>query len=194
VADFASCSGVRISKQQRRNLISTRALHWYAIRVKSNRERVTADSLKGKGLEVFLPEYRSQSRKNTRRSSSLPLFAGYLFCRFDPLNRLPILMVPGVVHIVGFGKDPEPVDPEEMSRLFALTECQLELEPHPYPPVGEHIRLQNGPLRGIDGIILAHEGEDRLVVSVTLLQRSVAVQIERDWLAPLELEVSTPSI
>jgi transcription antitermination factor NusG len=175
-------------------MMSTRALQWYAVRVKSNRERVTADSLKGKGLEVFLPEYRSQSRNNTRRTFSLPLFAGYLFCRFDALNRLPILMVPGVVHIVGFGKDPEPVDPEEMARLFALAECRLDLKPHPYPPVGKHIRLQSGPLLGIDGIILAHEGEDRLVISVTLLQRSVAVQIERDWLAPLELEVSTPSI
>jgi transcriptional antiterminator NusG len=180
-------------------MISSRALQWYAVRVKSNRDRVTADSLKGKGLQVFLPEYRCQSKDSKKRAPSLPLFAGYLFCRFDARNRLPILMVPGVVHIVGFGKDPEPVDAEEMDRLFALAECRLDLKPHPYPPVGEHVRLQSGPLRGIDGIILAHEGEHRLVVSVTLLQRSVAVQVPRDWIAPFEIrsprvEIPTSSI
>jgi transcription antitermination factor NusG len=156
---------------------------WYAVRVKSNRERVTAASLRGKEFEVFLPVYSSATMKNGKeRLAAHPLFPGYLFSRFDPLKRLPILTIPGVVGVVGLGKMPQPVESQEMDRLFAITESRLPVAPYPYPPVGDRIRLQGGPLRGLEGIILCQKGQDKLVVSVSLLQRSVAVNVERDWL------------
>jgi transcription antitermination factor NusG len=158
---------------------------WYAVRVKSNRERVTALALRGKEFEVFLPVYQSTSFRNGKqRPSTLPLFAGYLFCRLDPQNRLPVLMVPGVVNIVGLGKVPHPVESCEMDRLFAVTDSQLPVAPFPYPPLGDRIQLQAGPLRGVEGIMLSQKGQDKLVVSVSLLQRSIAVNVERSWLQP----------
>jgi transcription antitermination factor NusG len=173
-------------------MISGQQLHWYAVRVKSNREWVTAEALKGKDFEVFLPTYQQHgSGRNTARAITVPLFAGYLFCRFDVGNRLPILMVPGVVHIVGYGSTPEPVDEDEIERVSAVTQSHLQVTPYPYPPVGESVCLSAGPLRGVAGVVLAHQDENKLVVSVTLLQRAIAVDVERDWVAPACLQLSS---
>jgi len=173
-------------------MIFGQQLHWYAVRVKSNREWVTAEALKGKDFEVFLPTYQQHgSGRNTARAITVPLFAGYLFCRFDVGNRLPILMVPGVVHIVGYGNTPEPVDEDEIARVFAVTQSHLQVTPYPYPPVGESVCLSAGPLRGVAGVVLAHQDEKKLVVSVTLLQRAIAVDVERDWVAPACLQLSS---
>ena len=157
--------------------------NWYAIRVKSNREKITAEALRGRNLEVCLPVYREcRVRGNTTRTVELPLFAGYIFSRFDARNQMPVLTIPGVVHIVGFGREPKPVDPVEISSLLKLIEARLHANPHPYLPVGRRVQIRTGPLRGAEGVILAHKGEASLVVSVTLLNRSVAVTLERQWL------------
>ena|SRR5260370_1287474 len=165
-------------------MISRHTDSWFAIRVKSNRERVTADALRGKGFEVCLPAYREHRLGSRgRQAAEVPLFAGYLFSCFDIHNRLPILTVPGIVHIVGFGKAPQPVDANEMASVFALIQSGLRVTPHPYLPVGHRVQLRTGPLRGVEGIVLAHKGEDRFVVSLTLLQRSIAVDVHRRWIA-----------
>ena len=93
-------------------------------------------------------------------------------------------MVPGVVNIVGSGNTPEPVDPKEIDRVFALTRSHLEVNPHPFPPVGQRVVMRSGPLRGTEGIVLAHKSEHWLVASISLLQRSIAVRVERAWLDP----------
>jgi transcription antitermination factor NusG len=156
---------------------------WYAVRVKSNREKVTAQALRGRNLDVCLPLYReSRTRGDSTRTVELPLFAGYVFSCFDSRNRLPVLTVPGVVHIVGFGTEPEPVDPLEIASLRKVVESRLHANPHPYLPVGHRVQIRTGPLRGAEGVIVAHRNETTLVVSVTLLQRSVAVAMEREWL------------
>jgi len=154
--------------------------HWYAIRVKSNRERVTADALRGKNLEVLLPAQRAGGPRGERE---IPLFPGYLFSRFDVQKRLPVLTIPGVVHIVGFGNVPVPVDPVEIAGVRTMIESSLEMMPFAYPPLGRKVQIQFGPLRGLEGVILAHKGEDKIVVSISLLQRSIAVAVERDWIA-----------
>ncbi len=158
---------------------------WYAVRVKSNRERVTADALKGKGFEVFLPFYPLPGTRGSKnRPAEAPLFPGYVFSRFDVLKRLPILTIPGVVNIVGIGRTPQAIEAEEMERIFAIRDSGLVATPFPYPPVGERIQLQTGPLRGLEGVVVSSKGEDKLVVSVSLLQRSVAVRVEREWIVP----------
>jgi transcription antitermination factor NusG len=157
--------------------------HWYAIRVKSNRERVTADALRGKDLEVLLPTHRDSC--TGKPQLEIPLFPGYLFCRFDVHNRLPVLTVPGVVHIVGLGNVPLPIDSIEIAGVRALIQSPFRVTPFPYPPIGRRVEIQAGPLRGVEGVILAHKGEDKMVISVTLLQRSIAVALERDWVRPM---------
>jgi len=160
--------------------------NWYAIRVKANREKVTAQALEGKGFEICLPVYQVESHK-TRGVQILriPVFAGYIFSRFDLSNRLPILTVPGVVNIVGFGTEGQPVDPAEMEAILALVNTDSHVMPHPYLPVGLRIRVQAGPLRGVEGVVVEHRDGKRLIVSVTLLQRSIAVDLDREWLLPL---------
>ena len=160
---------------------------WYAIRVKSNREKITSAALEGKNYEVLVPSYCERRARGTAiRSVELPLFAGYIFCRFDVNERLPVLTVPGVVHIVGTGRTPQPVDPIEMAGVRALLESRLEVSPFTYPPIGERVQVHEGPLRGVQGTVIAHKGSEKLVVSVSLLQRSVAVDVDRQWIVPAE--------
>lgn len=162
------------------------AKSWYALRVKSNRERVTTDALKGKGFAVCLPLYRERGRRADRiQMVDLPLFPGYLFCNFDVSNRLPILTVPGVVHIVSIGKTPQPVDETEMAAVFAVIKSGLPVMPASYLPVGQRIMLDRGPLSGVEGVIVAHKNQEQFIVSVSLLQRSIAVEVDGNWISPI---------
>jgi transcription antitermination factor NusG len=157
-------------------MTATTPQDWYAVRVKSNRERVTSLALSGKGYAVFFPECR---RPGGRTES--PLFPGYIFCRFDVRNRLPVLSLPGVVHIVGLGRTPVPVDEREMESLRIVVNSDLPVTPEPALAVGQPIRVERGPLAGAGGIVVGL-GPRRLVVAISLLQRSVSVELDRDWI------------
>ena len=153
---------------------------WYAVRVKSNRERVTATALAGKGLEIFLPEYKRPDQQ-VRPQLNTSLFPGYLFARFDYSCRLPILIVPGIMHIVGVGKTPIPIDPEEIESLRLLTQAGLPMNRDEPYVVGQKVVVKMGPLTGVCGVITDIKGL-KLVVSITLLQRSVSVALQPEWL------------
>ena len=162
---------------------------WYAIRIKSKFENLVATSLRGKGYEEFLPLYRSRRQWSDRvREIALPLFPGYIFCRFDVRDRLlPILTTPGVIGIVGAGKVPIPVDDEELAGIRAVLDSGLAAQPCPYLKVGVGVDIERGPLAGISGIITNTDKKYSLTISVTLLQRSVAVEIDRDCIRPIEM-------
>jgi transcription antitermination factor NusG len=108
----------------------------------------------------------------------LPLFPGYVFCRFNPLDRLPILKIPGVIQIVGFNRQLVAVDEEEIRAIQALVASGIPNHPFPYLEVGDKVRIESGPLRGLEGLLVEFQGNHQLVLSVTLLQRSVAVKID----------------
>jgi transcription termination/antitermination protein NusG len=144
--------------------------------VKSNRERVTALALTGKGYEVFLPQYGGDGTRSPR-----PLFPGYLFSRFDVQKRLPILMIPGIVHIVGLGNTPCPVDDEELESVRLLVQSALPLNPNETFSVGVPIRVTAGPLAGAQGCVTGLT-KQRLVVTITLLQRSISVELKPEWI------------
>lgn len=159
---------------------------WFALRVKSRFEKKTTLHLEGLGLEPFNPLYRSRRRWSDRiKQVELPLFPGYVFCRFDPNDRLPVLQTPGVVSIVGFAGRPAPVDEEEIAAIQAIVRSSSPALPWPFLREGQRVRLVRGALRGLEGILLEVKSECRLVVSVTLLQRSVAVEIDRDDIEPV---------
>jgi transcription antitermination factor NusG len=159
---------------------------WYALQVRSNFENLASATLRGKGYEEFLPLYRSRRRWSDRiKELDLPLFPGYLFCRFDADNRLPILTTPGVIAIVGAGKTPVAVSDEEIGAVQAIIRSGLPAQPWPCLTVGSRIFIERGPLAGVEGIALNVEKKYRLVVSVPLLQRSVAVEIAREWARPI---------
>jgi len=161
-------------------------LPWFALQVRTRYEKNVASFLDGKGYEWFLPTYRSRKRWSDRiKESDQPLFPGYLFCRFDPQVRLPILKTPGLISIVGSAKVPIPVDPEEILALRTLVSSGLRRQPWPYLVAGQRVRIEYGALAGLEGIFLHEKGADRLVLSVTLLQRSIAAEIDRSWVLPL---------
>jgi transcription antitermination factor NusG len=166
--------------------------HWYAVQVRSQHEDIVARHLRVRGLEAFLPLYRQQHRWSDRfKELELPLFPGYVFCQFDPRNRLPVLTVPGVVHVVGAGKNPVPIDETEIAALQAAVKSGLPRQPWPFLEIGQRVRIENGPLCGIEGILLGFRGHQRLVLSITLLQRSVAVEMNEEWIRPLSLKQSS---
>jgi transcription termination/antitermination protein NusG len=152
---------------------------WFAVRVKSNRENVVVSSLSGKGYETFLPTYSWPNLNNSL--SGRPLFPGYVFCRFNVTRRLPILLLPAVVHIVGIGRTPIAIDDEEIASLRLAVESRLPMAEVDYR-TGERVQVDKGPLAGATGTISGRTC-DRFVVSITLLQRSVAVELRPEWLA-----------
>jgi transcription antitermination factor NusG len=159
---------------------------WFALRVKSRREKVVAMMAQNKGFEEFLPLYQSRRRWSDRlQSVELPLFPGYLFCRLNPQHRLPLLTIPGVLHFVGIGKIPAPIEDVEIAALQTAARSGLLTEPWPFLEIGQRVRLDEGPLAGLEGILVGTSKPERIVVSVTLLKRSVAVSIERHWATPL---------
>ena len=170
-------------------------LPWFALRVKPRAEKVVSTIARHKGFEEFLPLYQSRRRWSDRYMSvELPLFPGYVFCRLNPEHRLPLLTIPGALHFVGLGKIPVAIDDEEIAALRAAMQSGLWAEPWPFLDIGKRVLLEEGPLTGLEGILVEVRKKHRLIVSVTLLKRSMAVEIERDWVRPLDRGVSRPRV
>jgi transcription antitermination factor NusG len=163
---------------------------WYAVKVRSRSEKLVDQVLNGKGFESYLPTYRSR-RVWSDRTVELhePLYPGYVFCRFEFERRLPILQSPGVVDIVRAGRAPLPVPQEDIMAIRRIVDSELKASPWPFLDVGQRVEICKGPLRGLRGILLVQKRHHRLVVSLPLLQRSVNVEIEGDWVRPLPASV-----
>src|SRR6266849_8318646 len=156
---------------------------WFAVLVRTGREKTATLQLENAGYECFLPVSKYTRRWSDRmKEIEVPLFPGYLFCRMDPYNRLPVLMTPGVIQIVGTGKTLIPVEEEEIAAIQRVVKNGLSTMPWPYLQVGHVARIEEGPLRGMTGIIVRIKSGMKLVLSVSLLQRSVAVEVDRSWL------------
>lgn len=154
---------------------------WFALQVRTRYETGVAEHLEGKGYDWFLPLYKARRRWSDRvKEMDLPLFPGYLFCRFNPYDRLPILKTPGVTQIVGYNHVPVPVDEQEIDAIRRLVVSGLPNFPCPYFEVGSKVRIEAGALRGVEGVLTEVKGKRRLVLSITLLQRAVAVEINSD--------------
>ena len=158
---------------------------WYAVAVRSNFERVAADSLRQKDYEIFLPAFLSKRRWSDRtKVVECALFPGYLFCRMDLRRRVPLLNTPGVVSIVGIGKCAMPVEDSEIAAIRKIVESGLPVAPWPFLKAGQFVSISHGPLAGVEGIVIACKNRSRLVVSVEMLRRSVTVEIDSDWAQP----------
>ncbi len=158
---------------------------WYAVSVRSNFERVVAQSLRLKDYEIFLPSYLSKRRWSDRtKVVESALFPGYLFCRMDLAQRVPLLDTPGVASIVGVGRCAMAVSESEIAAIRQIVESGLPVAPAPYLKAGQLVRIGQGPLAGLQGLVLGNKNESRLIVSVDMLQRSVTVEIESHWAEP----------
>lgn len=152
---------------------------WYALRVKSNFESQVSQLLRAKDVEEYLPVYKSRRAWSDRiRELELPLFPGYVFCHIGLEARPLVLATRGVVGIAGTNHQPIPIDDEELAAVRKMIETQATVEPWPFLKVGERVRVHRGPLRGVEGVLLKAKDSHRLVVSITLLGRSVASEID----------------
>ena len=167
-------------------MVAENNLVWLALQVKPRSEKLIATALSSKGIEPFLPLYTTRRRWSDRiKEVQLPLFDGYVFCKVDLRYRLPALTIPGVIQFVGIGKTPEPIEEHELADLQAVVRSGLPSMPWPFLKIGQRVRVEHGPLRDMEGILLQTKGSHRLVLSVSLLQRSVAVEVDRDCITPV---------
>jgi len=152
---------------------------WYAAYTCANHEKRVAEQLGVRAVEHFLPLYSSVRRwKDRRVILELPLFPGYVFVRMAMRDRLQVQTVPGVARLVGFDGTPVALPDEEIGALRASLGSELKAEPHPYLTAGRRVRVKTGPLAGMEGVLLRRKGSFRLVISIGLIQRSVAVDAD----------------
>jgi transcription antitermination factor NusG len=159
---------------------------WCAVQVRPNTEYAVLAVLQSKGYEAYLPTYRKVRRmRHGDKQSRLPLFAGYLFCRFSFRAQAPIVTTVGVTKILAVAGVPVTIEDEEISQLQAIEAAPgVRYSPWPKVEVGDEVRICEGPLRGLEGVLRQVKGENRLIVSVPLMHRSVAVEIETAWIEP----------
>ncbi len=162
---------------------------WYALQVRSRKEGYVASQIQGQGYECLLPTYKSVRKWSDRvKEVEQPLFPGYLFCRFDFQNRRPVITTPGVLQIVGYGRTAISVSDEEIQSLQLAVASGMPKQPWPYLEVGQRVRVNYGTLSGLEGILVNVKGNHRVILSVTLLQRSVAMEVETSWLSVVKEE------
>lgn len=160
--------------------------HWYALHVRSNQERRVETILGTKGYNTFLPLYRS-TRKWSDRSKVIhePLFPGYVFCEFDVTQRAPIVTIENVIRVVGFGPGPTPVDASELEQVRTAMESGMSLMPWRHFERGQLVQVQEGPLAGVKGVFIERRGVSRVVLTLTLIQRSMAVELDGCGVTPI---------
>jgi len=161
---------------------------WYALYTKHHHEKKAADVLARKGIETFLPLNRSLRQwKDRKKMVAMPLFPGYLFLRSDLSNRVEILNTPGVFFLVESAGHACPVPEHEIEAVRAVAESDVKLEPHPYLEHGERVRIRSGPLAGICGLVVQSRNQHRVVISVELLRKAVAVAVDLENLEKIAM-------
>jgi transcription antitermination factor NusG len=159
---------------------------WYAVYTCANHEKRVHDQLEERSFESFLPVYETVRRWKDRRTRlHMPLFPGYVFVRLALRDRLRLLQTPSVVRLVGFGGTPTALPNHEVEALRRGVASEVRMDPCPYLKSGSRVRVRNGPLQGLDGIVVRKKNRSRLVISFDLIMRSVAVEIDGTELDPI---------
>jgi transcription antitermination factor NusG len=163
--------------------------NWYAVWTRSHSEQLVADQLMAKGLDVFLPKINIWSRRGgVRHVIQVPMFSGYLFLH-EAVNKdtyIEVVKARGVVRILGERWDRlSQISDPEIEGLQQVVEANLDIMPHPYLREGQRVRITAGPLKGVEGLLIQNKSKKGLLVlSVDLLQRSVAAQVDCTWVVP----------
>jgi transcription antitermination factor NusG len=158
---------------------------WFAVRVHSRSESVVASLLKSKSYECFAPTYFARRQYSDRmKLVEAALFSGYVFCRFNPAELLPILTTPGVQKVVTFGAIPEPVSDLCIQNLRLALLHGAGIAPAVYPRVGQRVRVTCGALAGVEGVLSGYKNAQRLTISADILCRAISIEIDLDQVVP----------
>ena len=170
------------------------SMHWYALTVRPQHEKAVADQLRTKALESYLPLYRARRRWSDRiQIVDLPLFSRYVFCRFNFEARLKVLQISSIVSIVGFGGKPCPIPDHDIEVIQAVVGSGLPVCPWPFLRIGQRVRVVEGALEGLEGILARKKSGYRLIVNMEMLNRAVAVEIEQDLVRAVAGAPAAPS-
>jgi len=159
---------------------------WYAGYTASRHEKRVAEHFVQRGVEHFLPLYETIHRwNNGRHRVQLPLFPGYIFVRIALRDRMRVIEVPGFARLVGFNSLPCPLPEADINKMKDALNKGVVAEPYPYLTVGTRVEIRNGPMQGMTGILLRRQNKCRVVISVDLIMRSMAVEVEASDVVPV---------
>jgi transcription antitermination factor NusG len=159
---------------------------WYAAYTAPRHEKRVTEQMQEREIESFLPLYKSTRRwKDRRKILDLPLFPGYVFVRMALRDRMQVLQLPAVVHLVSFGGKPAALPDAEMEALRRGLAGDLPLAPHPYLAVGRRVRVRSGAVAGLEGILVRRKQSFRVVLSIELIQRAVAIEVDEADIEPV---------
>jgi len=165
------------------------------LHVRTRKENAVAEQLVEHGFDTFVPKYKVVRRWSDRlKELEQPLFPGYLFCRFDLDRRRVLLTTPGVIQIVSVGQVPAAVDEAEVEGVRSALQSGLGVQPWPCLEQGERVRVTYGNLRALEGILVCFKGHHRVVLSVTMLHRAVALEVDLAWVTPLRVVDQAPAL
>jgi transcription antitermination factor NusG len=163
------------------NSWSGKGKQWFAAYTTCRHEKRVSRHLEQREIEHFLPLYRAQHRwtDGTQAMLDLPLFPGYVFVRMDWSNRVGVLAVPGVVSMIGTATRPAPLPDFEVEKLRTGLD-PFRTEPHPLVTVGQRVRIKTGSLAGVEGVVIRKKGGIRVVLTLSLLMQSIAIEVDGD--------------
>jgi transcription termination/antitermination protein NusG len=164
---------------------------WYAVSTRSRQEKVAANTLQALGISHFLP-LQLQKRQWSDRVQTIhtPLFPGYLFVHIDPwsCSKLDVLKVPGIARFIGDHTGPLPIDNSEIDSIRSVASCGMEMSPHPYLKQGDRVRVVRGALAGVEGILTSVSSGIRMVISIEVIHRSLAITVSQGDVEPITAE------
>jgi transcription antitermination factor NusG len=160
--------------------------HWYALRVKPQHERTVSYALQKRGIDRYVPLYKSLRRwADSFKELELPIFPGYLFCRLTTSDMPGVLATPAVYQLVGIGDEPSPIAEDELHTIQRIESAGLPIVPWPWLKEGQQVQIARGPLAGVTGLLAGTAKSWHVVVNIQLLRRGVAVAVDRGDLAPM---------
>lgn len=161
-------------------------LNWYALYTCPRHEKTVTQQMEERGIASFLPLYRSVRRwKDRRKELELALFPGYVFVHFALRDKMRVLQLPGAVRLVSFNGQPAVLPEAEIEGLRERLARGGRAQPHPYLTVGRRVRVCAGPMQGLEGIIIRRKDRCRVVFSLDLIMRSVAVEVDESEVEPI---------
>ena len=155
--------------------------NWYAVQTLPRHEKAVVENLQNDNIDCLVPlTTRIHKWSDRNQSVSLPIFPGYAFVRLNDYRqeRIRVLRRPGIVRFVGNSQGAIPLEEHEIEHIRQLMEHRVHCEPHPFLHAGQKVRIRNGALRGVEGVLLREAGKDSLILSVSLIQRSLSIRIE----------------
>ena len=161
-------------------------IRWYAFTTQPRHEKVVAQQLEFRSIESFLPLLTTASRRKDRRAVvDQPLFPGYVFTRIDPKDRTHVLRIPSVVRMLAFNGTPAAIEDDQIDAVRRCLTCGENPEPHPFPETGDLVRVRSGPLQGLQGVVTRCKNRLRIVVSISLIHKSISTEVNAHLLEPI---------